>query len=342
MDNNINFEKWETVKEKQNWEIIWDPDSSPKAWEHYRKYYSVEDWNFLKNYLKNGRFAENSDLRFYNGEDIYTYDKEKKCYKKYKEKGYYKEPVFEEHASLCCPQIELSCKKCNICSSYQSKGGILLRLRGETDFYFRENTPEEKKPDKNKRLKNIIKDSKDVEKQRYAMDLLEKCKNMHYSLLNFSLMQSVGNMQEVKSKGLSLNGKYDKNGIFEWLDRLDTFVYHLDMYYKNRKDDCNIDDSVILSCAGDCKHGNKDCLKDYLDKFGDNPNDKDAVYDYCDKVYFIKIGDAERGENDFIQRLIKSGKKELSSCDEVIEYMELAVEFWKRKQEYFESIKITN
>ena len=68
-------------------------------------------------------------------------------------------------------------------------------------------------------------------------------------------------------------------------------------------------------------------LVEYLNSF-------DNVENYCDKIYFLKK--EEKTNKDFIQRLIQSGEKELCSIVDVVEYMELAVEFWKRKQKYFE------
>ena len=50
-----------------------------------------------------------------------------------------------------------------------------------------------------------------------ASQQLSKCKDMHHTLLNFSLMQAIGNMQRFKGiKG----------------DRLDVFIYELDKYYR--------------------------------------------------------------------------------------------------------------
>ena len=247
---------------------------------------------------------------FYNGQDIYIQKlKKDDIYKlEYFKQGYYKDISisFSEYASLCCPQIEISCTECETCQKNKDNSGmLLLRLRGETDFNFNDKKCE--------RYEKIINKIKDEETKSNALSLLKECKKMHHSLLNFSLMQSVGKMQEVKSKGLKIRYYYEQ------LDRLDTFIYYLDDYKK--------DESLILNCA----YANKKCLKDYLDKFKD-------VYDYCEKIYFIKIEKNKRNtEEDLIQKLIKSGRKALDSCERVIEYMNLAIEFWGKKKEYFES-----
>ena len=72
----------------------------------------------------------------------------------------------------------------------------------------------------------------------------------------------------------------------------------------------------------------KEC---YLDTFSD-------IYDYCEKVYFIKITDDEKGNDNFVQRLVKSGSKLFSSIEDVVNYMKMAKEFWEIKRKYFESI----
>lgn len=95
------------------------------------------------------------------------------------------------------------------------------RLAGETDFNFND-----KKYDLF--LKLLFRDYKSDEEKFYkSLSKLKECKRMHHTLANFSLIQVVGNMQGFKSKGLRL-----KNGKHEWLDRLDTFVYMLNDFYR--------------------------------------------------------------------------------------------------------------
>lgn len=275
------FGEWKKeIPAKQDWKgikIEWDPDSSPEAWEHYKKYYTPAHWALLKRY---------------GGKDLAD-----------------SEPLGVGKGGLYAPQIEVGCpyvKECDKpCSTRKKKGKkLLLRLRGETDFNFKGG-----KYNFEKTLKNTPPESCSLQN---ALILLEKCKEMHHSLLNFSLLQSVGAMQLFKGR---------------WNDRLDKFIYHLDCFYKKAKNQRK-DDPIIEAAS----KANRDCLMQYLASFTD-------VYDYCDKVYFIQIEDNEKSNNNFIQRLIESGKGELSSGDEVLEYMKLAIEFWDRKRRYFEDEK---
>lgn len=260
--------EWKGIK------IEWDPDSSPEAWEHYKKYYTPEHWELLDQY--GGKGLADSD------------------------------PLSVGKGGLYAPQIEIGCpydKKCDKPCSAKKKDGqeLLLRLRGETDFNFKEDQKRPKK-DKYGKLKGILWrkppkiDNYNLEEARdLAIELLNKCKEMHHSLLNFSLLQSVGAMQLFKGTGL---------------DRPDTFIYYLDRYFEGK-------DKRILEKS----RKNKDCLIQYLASFTD-------IYDYCEKVYFIK-------DDDFVQEMIESGGKKLLSGDDVVEYMKLAIEFWERKRRYF-------
>lgn len=274
------FGDWKKeVPDKQDWkgeEVDWDPDSSPEAWEHYKKYYTPECWKLLERYGDKD-FADREHLFFYRGGEYCLGPGRGKKAK-----------------ALVAPQIKVGCSECGTCKDRKEKGkNPRLRIRGETDFNF--------KKDKYDIFKNILENTppKSCSPQN-ALDLLEKCKEMHHSLLNFSLLQSVGNMQGFKGRGLENEG----------LDRPDTFIYYLDRYFEGK-------DKRILEKS----RKNKDCLIQYLASFTD-------IYDYCEKVYFIK-------DDDFVQEMIESGGKKLLSGDDVVKYMKLAVGFWDRKQKYF-------
>ncbi|MBR2524765.1 MAG: hypothetical protein IKE53_10075 [Clostridiales bacterium] len=163
-----------------------------------------------------------------------------------------------------------------------------LRLSGETDFNFNDY--------KIRIFKDYLRNGEDL-------NLLASCSDKHHTLVNFSLMQTVGNMQALKSKGLSIG-----NGRYEWADRLDSFVYILDQYFKDRNDGT----SLLILNAG----LNANLLKNYLSQF------KDA-YEYCNSVYLI--------DDDLIDRLLANGSKPLSCENVAKEYLLLANEFWKQK-----------
>ena len=116
------------------------------------------------------------------------------------------------------------------------------------------------------------------------------------------------------------------------LDRLDTFVFYLNDYYNMAKE--KRDESLLIERQKSRKVGKNTISRENMGTLVKYLNSFDNIENYCDKIYFLKK--EEKTNKDFIQRLIQSGEKELCSIDDVVEYMELAIEFWKRKQKYFE------
>lgn len=173
-----------------------------------------------------------------------------------------------------------------------------FRMSGETDFNF--------KDIKFKYYKDLINEDKtisDCEKEKIIKQL-EECKKMHHSLCNFSLIPMTGGMNNVK-------------GMLQQ-DRIDRFIYVLDDYFKNKNNITNYKHHIFSQCRS-----NKiiqEALSEYLSLFDD-------IYDYCRKIY--KIDDAK-----FVERFIESGSKEISTANQVREYMNLAEQYWKMKAEF--------
>lgn len=292
MDLDLNWKN--NVPDMQKWNGIlkWHPDSSPETWMHYKKYYTVEHWEGIKQFnLDSPMFFSYCNFKYINtpsGEynRWYILDREAKP----DDMGYYK-----------------------ACS----------RLGGETDFNFNK-----KKYDK---LKKIINESNSCDDEyRYdALILLDKCKGMHHSLLNFSLMQCMGNLQTFKNEGLI---KTKEPMRYEELDRLDTFVYYLNDYYNIAKEKRY--ESLLVERQKTRKVGKNTISRKNIDTLVEYLNSFDNIENYCDNIYFLKK--EEKNNIDFIQRLIKLGEKPLCSIVEIVEYMKLAIEFWERKQKYFE------
>ena len=173
-----------------------------------------------------------------------------------------------------------------------------FKISGETDFNF--------KDIKFKYYKELIindNNISDYDKQE-SLKKLEKCKKMHHSLCNFSLMPMTGGMNNVK-------------GMLQQ-DRIDRFIYVLYDYFKNKNNITNYKHHIFSQCRS-----NKiiqESLSEYLSLFDD-------IYDYCRKIY--KIDDAQ-----FVERFIESGSKEISTANQVREYMNLAEQYWKMKAEF--------
>lgn len=165
----------------------------------------------------------------------------------------------------------------------------LLRLSGETDFNFEGNNYLV--------LKGFL-----INEPEYLSKLVE-CNKQHNCLLNFSLIQSTGNMQGFKGCVCD--------------DRLDKFIYYLYKYYKTNKQERT--DTKIIQYAHK-KTCNWEFLMCFLNQFED-------VYDYCKKVYFTK--------EPLTKALIEHGKKELDNTDNVKSYIDLAYRFWEEKDFVF-------
>lgn len=127
---------------------------------------------------------------------------------------------------------------------------------------------------------------------------LEECYIKFHSCENISILPQTGNLQLMK-KGIG-------NG------RLDTFIWSLNTYYEEQG-------NLILNF---CSADNMSALNAYLNLFSD-------VYEYCSVIYGIN--------KELTLRLITSGKQEIDSPKRVIEYVNLAKDFWKQKRAYIDS-----
>lgn len=252
------------VDRKQKWNnllIEFDPDSSPMAWEHYRKYYSLADYDF-------------DNLVFY------TY------YSKLNKKaGLYWNNYWLNYCNE--PSRDGKDRLFVLSKGVVTHGGYIgacLRLGGETDFNFNE--------------KKVVLFKKLIGTDVEANEQLERCANMHHTLVNFSLMQGMGEMQGHKGRNR--------------FDRFDTFVADLDDYFMGI-------DAAILDAASPENVG---LLITYLNSFL-------TVYDYMREIYFIT-------DRDFVDEIVKNGRMPLRDKDDAVRYMNLAEKFWRNKQTYFE------
>ena len=271
--------KVDNVKRINGKDYTFEHDSSEEAWKHYKIIYFKPDGS--------SRINSKYDLKN---------EKQQLVLCNYKDKKYYNEPNSKY------PYVNryywLSGE-----ATYDEKSseysGEDANLSGDCDFNFNES--------KCRIFEHMVKEEYKYcsRMQKYALDLLEECKNMHHSLLNFSLMQTKGNMQGFK--GSCLN-----NGVYASLDRADTLVSYLASYYQLQER--QKDTSYILVNAG----ANKKTLKNYLDSF-------DGIYNYCHKIYFID-------DRAFVDKMIKEGCLCIKTGHHVIRYMLLALEFWDKKE----------
>ena len=268
------------IKTIDNRVIKFEHDSSEEAWEHYKIIY----------FDKDGGSRINADYSLNN-------EFPNPVLSNYRNKKYYDEPTQN------WPYVNryyLLSKDSIYHKETKNYSGERANLSGDCDFNFNAK--------KYSIFENIIKkEYKNYPRiRKYALNVLEECKKMHHSLVNFSLMQTKGNMQGFK--GSCLN-----NGVYFSLDRADTFVSYLAKYYQLEQ--CQKQDSFILVNA----KNNKETLQDYLDSF------TGGIYEYCKKVYLID-------DKKFVDRMIKEGSMIIETGSDVIRYMLLALEFWDKKE----------
>ena len=225
------------IKERQLWNdefVNFQPDSSPEAWEHYKKYYlqTLKEYDFNKLYYYNNydqvekKHGYNENGKWYNYVNSPSLVKDNRLY------------ALHNNTTIIQTEDVEYCE-------------ATLRYGGDCDFNFND-----------KKYKLFMKiicgdlDASEQEKEN-AKEKLNKCKKNHHRLLNFSLMQAIGNMQGVKGENR--------------FDRIDTFVYELNRYFSKTS-------NKILSAS---TKQNVNLLIEYLNGFKD-------IYEYCCKIYFIQ------------------------------------------------------
>lgn len=259
------------INKKVEYKACIEPDSSEEAWKHYEKYY-------LKS---NSKFSIRSNYDFENL-NYYTYYKElnRTCGEKFN--GEYYNYANQKRASNGANRLyalQKFAKKITDSNNVEWWCAT-RRVGGDCDFNFNEK--------KYKLFKEIIGGD------QQALQQLDRCKEMHHTLLNFSLMEATGNMQGFKGSNR--------------FDRFDHFIYKLDQYFNGTSVDA-------LSASSP---ENKGGLIAYLSNFKD-------IYEYCNEVYFIE-------NTNFIDEIIKNGELPIKTCDDVVRYMNLAERFWSEKE----------
>lgn len=276
----LDYQEWNGKK------VNFDPDSSPKAWEHYKKYYTSdilrENYDFENLCFYNCYKKLHFKTGHYNGEKWLNYiDLPKECCSEKTSKEDYNRIFAVEKGVSSFVKDDIK---------YVAPAN---RLGGDCDFNFNE--------DKVRLFAKFVgADNKQ----------LTKCAQMHYTFLNFSLMEAMGGMQLVKGANM--------------YDRFDVFILLLNEYFlgKNKK---------ILDKAESTN--NRLALEQYLERFK-REDAKKSIYYYFKTIYFID-------DNKFVDKVLEQGALPIKKCEEVIRYMNLAEEFWMLKEFYFKKAEET-
>lgn len=135
--------------------------------------------------------------------------------------------------------------------------------------------------------------------------------------MNFSLLPTTGGLNKLKGNlyvtdiaGVNFSGELHQNCD----DRLDSFLYCLNQHFERK--------SNLIFCY--CSEANEDCLQSFFLLFDD-------IYDFCEKIYFIR-------DKALIRRLLVNGKKPIRAAEDVTRYMKLAIEFWEYRKTIFKGI----
>jgi len=188
------------------------------------------------------------------------------------------------------------------------------------------------------RLETIAKNDGNLSKETKAeiSNLLNGLTKLHHTLVNFSLMQSMGRLQQYKK---TICG-----------ERIDTFIYDLNILYNLCASKINGEiESLFMELINmEGKNLIKQLyimypeskeniieLLNYLMQFQD-------IYDYCEKIYFLEKDYKIETSKLLVDALIESGDKPLDSANRVIEYIKLAIDFWNAKLTYFNQIDTNN
>lgn len=193
--------------------------------------------------------------------------------------------------------------------------GIKGEVHGEVDFNFKsdENPRAWQKRKYNYYWGILDKDKKmSPSEKKDAKNLLKECKNKMYDPNNLSLIFRTGGLNNVKGL-LSQDSRA--------LDRFDVFIYVLNDFLSIEKDKRS-SMHLILSYAWKNCVDNRANLMEYLKEF-------DGILDYFTKALLIEETDESK---DFINRLIISGSKPIDDGKRVVEYLNLAKEYWGLRQ----------
>ncbi len=176
-----------------------------------------------------------------------------------------------------------------------------IKMSGDCDFNFNDK--------KKKAFIDIIKKSNDDYKSELITELNGLHKN-HHSFVNYSLLPTTGKLNNIK--GVILSD----------FDRFDTFIYYLDLYYKNGND-------KILPPLDSINFKE---IKRFLDGFKEWGKE-DAIYNYC-RVMYNNNQKLEDNEKELINLLIANGSKSIREIDVLKRYFKLAQKWWDFKDKH--------
>jgi hypothetical protein len=299
-------EQWKYLMDEESTFGFFDPDSSEYVWkttEVYRKLYmgDASHWMFWDMFdFENLKREKNRLVACAKRSNEWDYEKffDAEKAKKAKKWG--------EWANRGILR-----KKAKKWGEWADRG--ILRIAGETDINFKKDRSNQKYAYYKKLIEKSEFSNEDKEKH---LCKLAWCERRFHSLENFSLMLVPGELNNVKGNSR---------------DRMDRFIWLLNGYFEKRernKDNSGYDKyghKLFSKAKGKNykKEYQETCLEviyEYLSLFED-------VYDYCGQIYKMDAA--------AVKRFLASGEKErFKTGRDVVEYMQLAEDYWKNKHNF--------
>lgn len=185
-----------------------------------------------------------------------------------------------------------------------SENAKLMRISGDVIFNF--STSGRKGQSRYDILKKYILEIKDEDLKTIYLEKLSYCASHNKEPENCALMPQTGNLQ------------YIKQGIGN--DRGDTYIWVLNEYFENGLE-------IIFNHSS---YENKPVLVEYLESIRKSGK-KQSIYNYCKLFYNIS-------DTRLIDELIELGSKTIDSELRARKYIDLALSFWSKRKEYYDSL----
>ena len=165
-----------------------------------------------------------------------------------------------------------------------------------------------------------------IAERQETKELLAQCAIRHYTRYNCVLLPTTGGMNNVKG-----NIYFSKDKVFtihksgripsSMFDRPDTFIFYIAEYFERR------DKQYSLNEAGVYLQNSIFQFALNTDNFSEFYNFMSAfssVYEFCDTFFLM--------DNAWTERMIECGKKPIVNEDDLANYMNLAMDYWKYRE----------
>lgn len=269
---------------------------------------SVKEEDHIQFTIKIRTLNQKRVIKFLNNEENNTYIKSDDEYsyfmvslnKNILEKSFIQEEAYDNSEEIWRLHILSNNKLKKENGAYYYDNDIDIEISGDVVFNFNDK--------KCKLYEDIINQDKEFteEVKKCILDMLEKCKNMHNSPQNVSMIIKTGGLNNFKQ------------GIAN--DRMDVFICEINNYYEGNK-------LRILEhgCMPKNSFSNRQELEKIMTKIGEG---KEGFNNFVLLFYHLK-------DERLIESIIQSGHNRIKDCRSLYRYMCLAYEYWLNAANYY-------